>query len=73
MHPCLNELLLYINSKFDSEFNGILINKYSGGTEYIGKHSDDESGLDRKAGVVTLSYGAVRKFRIRNKVTGNRN
>jgi len=70
MHPCLRDLLLFINNKFDYNYNGILINKYSDGTDYIGKHSDDEKGLDAKVGVVCLSYGSVRKFRIRNKITG---
>ena len=71
MHPCLRELLIYINDKFDYNYNGILINKYSGGEDYIGKHSDDEHGLDSTIGVIALSYGAIRKFRIRNKLTGN--
>ena len=70
LHPCLRELLIYINDKFDYNYNGILINKYNGGEDYIGKHSDDEKGLDSKVGVVAISYGAVRKFRIRNKITG---
>ena len=71
MHSCLRELLIYINDKFDYDYNGILINKYSGGEDYIGKHSDDEKGLDSRVGVVALSYGAVRTFRIRNKETGS--
>lgn len=71
MHPCLRELLIYVNNKFDFDYNGILINKYIGGEEYIGKHSDDERGLEPRVGVVALSYGEIRKFRVRNKVTGN--
>ena len=71
MHSCLRELLIYINDQFDYDYNGILINKYSGGEDYIGKHSDDEKGLDSKVGVVALSYGAVRNFRIRWKDTGS--
>lgn len=70
MHPCLRELLEYINTKFNYSYNGILINKYADGQDYIGKHSDDERGLDGKVGVISISYGAVRKFRIRNKITG---
>lgn len=70
MHPCLHELLSYVNTKFNYNYNGILVNKYSGGDDYIGRHSDDELGLDAKIGVVAISYGAVRKFRIRNKNTG---
>jgi alkylated DNA repair dioxygenase AlkB len=66
----LRTLLKAINSYFGAEFNGILINKYDGGEESIGKHSDDEKALDRTAGVVSLSVGAIRTFRIRNKATG---
>ena len=62
----MNELLLIINTTIDAEFNGILVNKYMDGNDYISAHSDDETGLD-KSGVVSISYGAERKFRIRNK------
>lgn len=72
MKPCLRELLIYVNDKFDAAFNGILINKYDDGEEYIGKHSDDERGLQHKCGVIAMSYGAVRKFRIRDKFTGKK-
>lgn len=65
--PLLQELLDFINTKFSANFNGILINKYEGGNDYIGAHSDDENGLNPNVGVVCLSYGAVRKFRIRRK------
>ena len=70
MLPCLMQLLDYINTKFNYDYNGILINKYDNGQDYIGKHSDDERGLDARVGVISLSFGAVRKFRIRNKITG---
>lgn len=69
LHPCLSELLIFINDKFGYNYNGILINKYSSGEDYIGKHSDDERGLDSRVGVIVLSYGEIRKFRIRNKLT----
>ena len=64
----LSILLDKINIKFDSKFNGILVNKYINGNDYIGAHSDDETSLD-KCGVVCISYGAVRKFRIKDKIT----
>ena len=64
----LSILLDKINIKFDAKFNGILVNKYLNGNYYIGAHSDDETSLD-KCGVVCISYGAVRKFRIKNKIT----
>jgi alkylated DNA repair dioxygenase AlkB len=62
----LNNLLEETNKLFKSNYNGILVNKYTSGKDYIGPHSDDESGLD-KSGVVAISFGESRKFRIRDK------
>lgn len=64
--PALKELLEIINSLFNSNFNGILINEYEDGNNTIGAHSDDEYGLG-KNGVVSISVGVTRKFRIRTK------
>ena len=64
----LQMLLNYINEKFNSDFNGILINQYMDGNDYISAHSDDETNLGT-IGVVSLSYGAKRNFRVRNKNT----
>jgi alkylated DNA repair dioxygenase AlkB len=66
----LVELLSFVNALFGSSFNGILVNRYANGYETIGRHSDEEAGLDETAGVVCMSVGATRKFRIRNKQTG---
>lgn len=68
MTKSLQELLNLINIEFKTDFNGILVNEYPDGEHYIGRHSDDETSLT-KAGVVCVSYGASRKFRIRNKLT----
>jgi alkylated DNA repair dioxygenase AlkB len=62
----LNNLLQETNILFQSNYNGILVNKYINGEDYIGAHSDDEKSLD-KSGVVALSFGEPRKFRIRSK------
>lgn len=70
MHPSLLQLLHQVNERFHENYNGILINKYDDGKDYIGKHSDDERGLGVSQGVIVLSYGAVRTFRVRNKLTG---
>lgn len=67
--PNLKTLLQKINVDTDSDFNGILVNQYLDGTQSIGKHSDDESGIGRN-GVVAISSGATRKFRVRLKDTG---
>lgn len=67
MTHSLEELMHFVNGAFGCEFNGILINKYESGEEYIGRHSDDKTGLAPEVGVVLISVGTVRKFRIRNK------
>lgn len=60
-------LLKHVNGIFDAEYNGILVNQYVNGLDSIGRHRDDEDGLDECAGVVALTIGAERKFRIRDK------
>lgn len=60
--PQLRALVDYVNKKLDSAFNGVLVNYYADGRNYISKHSDKEKGLDKTAGVVALSYGATRKM-----------
>jgi alkylated DNA repair dioxygenase AlkB len=65
----LNKLLTDINKLFDTDFNGILVNRYNEGCDSIGAHSDNEYGLDKKEGVVAISYGTERIFRIRGKMT----
>jgi len=56
-----------VNEIIGSEYNGVLINKYMNGNDYIGAHSDNETGLDPRCGVICISFGAERNFRIRNK------
>lgn len=61
-------LMTKINERFGTKYNGILVNRYNGGKNYISDHSDDEKNID-EGGVIAISYGAVRKFRIRDKLT----
>ena len=66
--PSMQQLLEIINKKYSTEFNGILVNRYNDGNDYIGSHYDKEDTIDQ-SGVIAISYGAVRKFRIRNAKT----
>ena len=68
LQPNIKHLMDIINARFNTQYNGILVNKYDDGNNYISDHSDDETNLD-KEGVIAISYGAVRKFRIRDKIT----
>ena len=48
-------------------FNQTLLNWYQNGHHYIGYHSDDERQLIPNSPIISLSLGAERKFRIRQK------
>ena len=61
-------LLQSINTMYHTNCNGILVNQYRNGEDYISAHSDNEHHLDPE-GVISISYGATRTFRIRNKET----
>lgn len=65
----MKKLLNLVNEIFGANYNGVLVNEYEDGNHYIGEHSDSEKDLDPLAGVVAISVGAERKFRIRNKET----
>jgi len=80
--PELVSILNKVNKELELDFNGILINEYVDGSNTISAHSDDEKDLatldkvidhgDYKlwgSVVASLAYGAVRKFRIRDKNT----
>jgi len=65
--PVFKRLLEDVNKRYGTSFNGILLNMYENGSEYIGKHRDDESGLDtNKKAIGSISYGSERTFRIRD-------
>lgn len=61
-------LMAMISELIGSKINGILVNWYENGSEYISPHSDDERGLS-DTGVFCISLGADRTFRLRNKAT----
>jgi alkylated DNA repair dioxygenase AlkB len=67
LSPALKELLTHINTLFDTDMNGILVNHYADGCDYIGAHAD--KGEIAPIGVIAVSYGCVRKFRIRDATT----
>jgi alkylated DNA repair dioxygenase AlkB len=68
MPKWLKQLTEKINIDLNTDFNGVLVNQYTNGTQSIGSHSDDERTLSQGPNglcVAALSYGATRKFRIR--------
>lgn len=61
----VTDMIALVNAMCGTSFNAILANEYVDGQDYISAHSDTESALDAGQGVVAISYGATRKFRIR--------
>jgi alkylated DNA repair dioxygenase AlkB len=64
--PEMRELLGIVNVAFGARYNGILINRYRNGSKTVGAHADSEAGLNANAGVVAISHGATRTFRVRD-------
>lgn len=65
------ELLLALKLKVETTtgygFNSVLLNWYRNGNDSMGWHSDDEKELGRNPVIASLSFGAPRTFRFRNK------
>lgn len=51
------------------DFNSVLVNQYRDGNDCVGWHSDDETELGNQPVIASLSFGAVRRFRLRHKLT----
>jgi len=51
------------------QFNQVLVNWYQDGSHYIGAHADNERQLVRDYPIISISLGAERLFRIRDKET----
>ena len=66
-----NTELLEIKKKVDKyakfNFNSVLLNYYRSGNDSVSWHSDDEKELGDQPIIGSVSFGGIRKFRLRNK------
>jgi alkylated DNA repair dioxygenase AlkB len=67
--PILEELKDIVNATLNTHFNSVLCNLYRDGKDSMGWHSDDEKELGLHPIIASLSFGAERKFSLRNKQT----
>lgn len=65
----LMELKLLVEKISGETFNSCLLNLYHTGEEGMSWHSDDEKSLVENACIASLSFGAIRKFSFKHKVT----
>ncbi len=52
-------------------FNSVLLNLYRDGSDSVAWHRDDEPELGRAPTIGSLSLGATRRFRLRNRESGH--
>jgi len=60
-------LLIQVNGACETEFNGCLLNLYRQGDDRMGWHADDETEIDQRAPIASLSLGATRDFQLRHR------
>ena len=65
--PVLLELKQAAETIAGSAFNSVLANLYRDGRDSMGWHSDDERALGRDPVIASLSFGAIRRFRLKHK------
>jgi len=65
--PACAELREHVGALCGEKYNSVLCNLYRDGTDSMGWHSDDERELGPAPCIASLSFGAVRRFRLRHR------
>ncbi len=65
--PLLRALRDRVAATSGARFNSVLLNRYRGGDDGMGWHSDDERELGAEPVIASLSVGAVRTFELRHR------
>ena len=65
--PALGALRDAVSRWCGASFNSVLCNLYRSGADSMGWHSDAEPELGPEPVIASLSFGAVRRFRLRHK------
>jgi alkylated DNA repair dioxygenase AlkB len=65
--PPLEEVRRKVEEVTGHGFNAVLLNAYRDGNDSMGWHSDDEKELGDRPVVASVSLGAVRRFRLRDR------
>ena len=58
------DVLDWVNWYFGTNFNSVLVNRYTNKNVFIDWHQDNEHNVDQSQPVMTLSIGATRRFRV---------
>lgn len=63
----VQSLKLKVEKHLDYKFNSVLLNYYRDGNDSVAWHSDDEYELGKEPLIASISFGAIRKFKVRSK------
>lgn len=63
----VKKILEEVNKERKIKYNQVLINWYENGLDYVSAHSNKERQLNPDGDIYSISIGATRKFRIRDK------
>lgn len=75
VNKILNTAIQYVATQDPSlsiSFNSCLANYYRNGNDKIGKHSDSERDIDKNSSIMSVSFGAPRKFILEPKYVGEK-
>jgi alkylated DNA repair dioxygenase AlkB len=70
--PSLLELKGIAETLAGRPFNSVLLNLYRSGRDSVSWHADNEPGLGHNPVIASLSLGAVRRFQLRHRRSGDR-
>lgn len=71
-YPLLKEILEAVHNALPgSKFNSLLLNRYKGGNDYVGWHSDDEKLYGSTPEIASVSFGCEREFFLKKKASKN--
>ncbi|GMY36600.1 DNA oxidative demethylase ALKBH2-like [Fagus crenata] len=67
-YPLLKDILEAVHKALPGScFNSLLLNRYKGGNDYVGWHSDDEKLYGLTPEIASVSFGCDREFFIKKK------
>ncbi|KAK3010030.1 hypothetical protein RJ639_010993 [Escallonia herrerae] len=67
-YPPLKDILDAVHKALPgSSFNSLLLNRYKGGNDYVGWHSDDEKLYGPTPEIASVSFGCDREFLLKKK------
>lgn len=70
--PTLDLVRSFVQFEVKENFNGVLLNYYVDGSEYVSPHADDESDLVPGSPIAVVSLGAERDLVFKINATGQR-